>query len=60
MRGPTKLLGEALGIGAQQADQFRLVIEHSLQALAAFFRGKEAKAAAEAEDTAATAAKHRG
>ncbi|MDN3658927.1 hypothetical protein QWZ08_25005 [Ferruginibacter paludis] len=53
LRGPTKLLGEALGIGAQEADQFRLVIEHAIQGLAAFFRGKEAKAAA---DTGAAAA----
>jgi hypothetical protein len=42
LRGPTKLLGEALGIGAQEADQFRLVIEHSLQGMAAYFRAKEA------------------
>lgn len=54
LRGPTKLLGEALGIGAMEADQFRLVIEHSLQGIAAFFRGKEAKAAATAAETTAT------
>jgi len=41
LRGPTKLLGEALGIGAQEADQFRIVIEHSLQGIAAYFRAKE-------------------
>lgn len=56
LRGPTKLLGEALGIGAQQADQLRLVLEHSLQGLAAFFRGKAASAEATAADTAAQAA----
>lgn len=49
MRGPVKLLGEALGLGAQEADQFRIVLEHSFQALAQFFRGKEA---AEAKDDA--------
>lgn len=54
LRGPTKLFGEALGIGAQQADQFRIVLEHSLQGIASFFRSKESKAAAEAADTART------
>lgn len=56
LRGPTKLLGEALGIGAQEADQFRIVLEHSLQGIAAFFRGKEAKAAASTEEATASAA----
>jgi len=56
LRGPTKLLGEALGFSATQADQFRLIIEHSFQGLAAIFRGKEAKAAAESADAAATTA----
>lgn len=36
LRGPTKLLGEALGIGAQEADQFRIILEHSMQGMAAF------------------------
>jgi len=56
LRGPTKLLGEALGIGAQEADQFRIVLEHSIQGIAAFFRGKERKAAATGAETAATEA----
>jgi hypothetical protein len=56
LRGPTKLLGEALGIGAQEADQLRLIIEHSFQALSALFKKKEANAAASAEEAAATAA----
>lgn len=56
IRGPTKLAGEALGFSAQEADQFRLIVEHSAQALAVFFRSKEAKATAEAQDAAATAA----
>lgn len=56
VRGPTKLLGEAFGIGAQEADQFRIVLEHAIQGIAAFFRAKEDKAAATAADTAATAA----
>ena len=56
LRGPTKLLGEALGLGAQEADQFRLILEHSFQGIAAFFRGKEAKAAASAEAAVATSA----
>lgn len=56
LRGPTKLLGEALGLGAQEADQFRLILEHSFQGIAAFFRGKEAKAAASAEAAVATTA----
>lgn len=55
LRGPTKLLGEALGFSAYQADQFRLIIEHAAQALAAIFRGKEANAAAAAEAAAAEA-----
>jgi hypothetical protein len=55
LRGPTKLLGEALGIGATEADQFRLVLEHAFQGIAAFFRGKEAKAAATVADNVATA-----
>lgn len=56
LRGPTKLLGEAFLGSAQAADQLRLVLEHSLQGLAAFFRHKEAKAAAEGADTASTEA----
>jgi len=56
LRGPTKLLGEALGLGAQEADQFRLILEHSFQGIAAFFRGKESKAAASAAAATATAA----
>lgn len=55
LRGPTKLLGEALGVGATVADQFRLIIEHSLQGLAALSRGKEESATAAAENAAATA-----
>jgi hypothetical protein len=54
LRGPTKLLGEALGIGAMEADQFRLILEHAFQGIATFFRGKEAKAEAEREGAAAT------
>lgn len=53
MRGPTKLLGEALGIGAQAADQMRLIIEHSLQGVAAYVRGKRASAEAEIADNIA-------
>ena len=56
LRGPTKLLGEWLGIGAQEADQFRLLVEHSMQGFVAWLRGKEAKAATTATETAATAA----
>jgi len=56
LRGPTKLLGEALGIGAQEADQFRLVVEHSFQAISAFFRSKESKAAEAAENALKTQA----
>ena len=56
LRGPTKLLGEAIFGSAQAADQLRLVLEHSLQGLAAYFRHKENKAAAEAEDAVVTKA----
>lgn len=53
MRGPTKLLGEALGIGAYQADQLRLILEHSLQGVAAYVRAKrDSTAAVEAESIA--------
>jgi hypothetical protein len=55
MRGPVKLLGEAFGIGAMEADQLRLVIEHSLQALSAWYKGKTATTAATEADTAAQA-----
>jgi len=54
LRGPTKLLGEALGLGAQEADQLRLVIEHSLQGLAAWFKGQNAAKEATVTNTAAT------
>lgn len=56
LRGPTKLFGEALGLGAQQADMLRLVIEHGLQGLAAYFKGKKAATAATEEGTVAEAA----
>ena len=55
LRGPTKLLGEALGFSATAADQLRLVIENSLQGLAALSRGNE-KAKAKAEEAAAATA----
>ena len=53
LRGPVKLVGEALGVGAQAADQLRIVLEHSIQGLAAYFRGKEGKTAAEKANTGA-------
>lgn len=41
LRGPVKLLGEALGIGAYEADNIRLALEHSLQGYAAYQRAAE-------------------
>ncbi len=54
LRGPVKLLAEILGISAQEADQFRIVLEHSLQGVAAFTKGKEAATVATEANTAAT------
>lgn len=46
LRGPVSLLAEALGMSAFQANQFRLVVEHSLQGIASYFRGKTEAAGA--------------
>lgn len=53
LRGPTKLLGEAMGLGASAADQLRITVEHLIQGMAALLRGKEASRAATEANTAA-------